>query len=188
MVSGSVSVPDGQAPEGGWPVISWAHGTTGVADACAPSTGSVPGSDGEYLRYINETIDRYVRAGSAVVQTDYVGMGTPGVHPYINGDSEANAVPDIVTAARDRKRNSDGARAREQSACRAGGGLRRPVRPPLVPEPAGELTQSRSARRTFPSVEAHLSDSGPHVADVEVADPLAVFYEVAGAVDRLAVV
>jgi alpha-beta hydrolase superfamily lysophospholipase len=72
-----------------------------VADACAPSTGSVPGSDGEYLQYINETIDRYVQAGYAVVQTDYVGMGTPGVHPYINGDSEANAVTDIVTAARE---------------------------------------------------------------------------------------
>lgn len=99
VVSGSVSVPGGQAPEGGWPVLSWAHGTTGVADACAPSTGSVPGSDGEYLRYVNETIDRYVQAGYAVAQTDYVGMGTPGVHPYINGDSEANAVTDIVTAA-----------------------------------------------------------------------------------------
>jgi len=35
------------------------------------------------------------------VQTDYVGMGTPGVNPYINGDSEANAVTDIVTAARE---------------------------------------------------------------------------------------
>lgn len=101
VVSGSVSVPGGQAPEGGWPVISWAHGTTGVADACAPSTGSVPGSDGEYLQYVNETIDRYVQAGYAVAQTDYVGMGTPGVHPYINGDSEANAVTDIVTAARE---------------------------------------------------------------------------------------
>ena len=57
-------------------------------------------SDGEYLRYINETLDRYINAGYAVVQTDYVGLGTPGVHPYINGDSEANAVTDIVTAAR----------------------------------------------------------------------------------------
>lgn len=101
VVSGSVSVPTGAAPEGGWPVISWAHGTTGVADACAPSTGSVPTSDGEYLRYIDDTLNRYLRAGYAVVQTDYVGLGTPGVHPYINGDSEANAVTDIVRAARE---------------------------------------------------------------------------------------
>lgn len=100
VVSGSVSVPAGEVPEGGWPVISWAHGTTGVADACAPSSGSVPGSDGEYLRYVDETLDRFVRAGYAVAQTDYAGLGTPGVHPYINGDSEAAAVTDIVRAAR----------------------------------------------------------------------------------------
>ncbi|MDQ2677448.1 MAG: hypothetical protein M3Y51_01790 [Actinomycetota bacterium] len=31
-VSGVVLVPDGPAPEGGWPVVSWGHGTTGVAD------------------------------------------------------------------------------------------------------------------------------------------------------------
>lgn len=99
VVSGSVSVPGGPAPDGGWTVISWAHGTTGVADACAPSSGSVPGSDGEYLSFIGDTLDRYLQAGYAVVQTDYVGLGTPGIHPYINGDSEANAVTDIVTAA-----------------------------------------------------------------------------------------
>ena len=36
-ISGSVSVPKGKPPKGGWPVITWAHGTTGVADICAPS-------------------------------------------------------------------------------------------------------------------------------------------------------
>src|SRR5688572_28267088 len=36
-VSGSVYVPKGTAPAGGWPVIAWAHGTTGTADVCAPS-------------------------------------------------------------------------------------------------------------------------------------------------------
>ena len=36
-VSGSVAVPKGKAPKGGWPVITWAHGTTGLADSCAPS-------------------------------------------------------------------------------------------------------------------------------------------------------
>ena len=40
-VSGSVSVPEGKAPKRGWPVITWAHGTTGVADVCAPSRNSV---------------------------------------------------------------------------------------------------------------------------------------------------
>ena len=36
-VSGTVAVPKGKAPKGGWPVITWAHGTVGIADACAPS-------------------------------------------------------------------------------------------------------------------------------------------------------
>jgi len=40
-VSGSVSVPKGKPPKGGWPVITWAHGTTGVADICAPSRDNV---------------------------------------------------------------------------------------------------------------------------------------------------
>ena len=35
-VTGLVRVPDGRAPGAGWPVISWAHGTTGTADRCAP--------------------------------------------------------------------------------------------------------------------------------------------------------
>lgn len=100
VVSGTVSVPEGAAPEGGWPVISWAHGTTGVADVCAPSSGVVAGPDGEYLAYIAQTLDRFLQAGYAVAQTDYVGMGTPGLHPYVNGDSEANAVVDIVRASR----------------------------------------------------------------------------------------
>src|SRR5690606_10823059 len=30
-VSGIVSVPSGEPPAGGWPVISWGHGSTGLA-------------------------------------------------------------------------------------------------------------------------------------------------------------
>ena len=37
VVSGSVFTPRGQAPDGGWPVIALAHGTTGIDQACAPS-------------------------------------------------------------------------------------------------------------------------------------------------------
>ena len=29
--------PDGAPPEGGWPLIAWAHGTVGLGDSCAPS-------------------------------------------------------------------------------------------------------------------------------------------------------
>ena len=35
--SGVVVVPGGAPPAGGFPIVSWAHGTTGVASGCAPS-------------------------------------------------------------------------------------------------------------------------------------------------------
>src|SRR5882762_9740560 len=36
-VSGLVAFPIGEAPAGGWPVASWAHGTVGSNDEAAPS-------------------------------------------------------------------------------------------------------------------------------------------------------
>src|SRR5437588_7844027 len=39
-VSGTVSVPRGRPPRGGWPVITYAHATTGIARICAPSLDS----------------------------------------------------------------------------------------------------------------------------------------------------
>ncbi|MFE3291785.1 lipase family protein [Rhodococcus sp. NPDC059234] len=93
LSTGVVYLPQGTAPEGGWPVVSWAHGTTGVADQCAPSA--------------NVPADRTVRGlghwlsqGYAVVATDYVGLGTEGVHPYLDGRSAAHSVVDMVRAAR----------------------------------------------------------------------------------------
>ncbi|MGM3213879.1 alpha/beta hydrolase, partial [Klebsiella pneumoniae] len=35
--TGLLYLPAGTAPAGGWPVVSWAHGTQGIADHCAPS-------------------------------------------------------------------------------------------------------------------------------------------------------
>jgi fermentation-respiration switch protein FrsA (DUF1100 family) len=99
-VSGSVSVPKGKSPKGGWPVISWAHGTTGVADACAPSRDSATSLGHNASSYINPELNDWLRAGYAVVQTDYQGLGTPGKHPYLIGEAEGRSVLDIVTAAR----------------------------------------------------------------------------------------
>ena len=99
-VSGSVAVPKGKPPKGGWPVITWAHGTTGVADSCAPTrdfTGT-PTPTGE--TYINPDLTAWLQAGYAVVRTDYEGLGTPGTHPYLVGTSEGRSVLDIVSAAR----------------------------------------------------------------------------------------
>ncbi|MEU5840216.1 lipase family protein [Rhodococcus sp. NPDC047139] len=101
LVSGTVAIPEGEAPEGGWPVISWAHGTTGVGDACAPSADTPGGPAHSYVGRTTAVLDRWVADGYAVVQTDYEGLGTPGGHPYMNGDSAAASVVDIVRAARE---------------------------------------------------------------------------------------
>ncbi len=90
-VTGIIAVPDTPAPPGGHPVVAWAHGTTGIADACAPSLDPL-----DAVPFANNFLDR----GWAVVATDYEGLGTPGRHPYIVGDSEARGTIDIVRAAR----------------------------------------------------------------------------------------
>ncbi|MFD4407692.1 alpha/beta hydrolase family protein [Nocardia sp. NPDC058499] len=100
VVSGSVAIPATEPPPEGWPVVSWAHGTTGYADTCAPSVDTRDGLEHDYLGPITQTLASWISAGYAVVQTDYEGLGTPGGHPYINGTSAANTVTDIVRAAR----------------------------------------------------------------------------------------
>ena len=88
-VSGFLATPAGESPPAGWPLVAYAHGTTGQADICAPSHDAEREilSDGPYLE------------GYAVVATDYEGLGTPGLHPYIVGRSEARGVLDSVRAA-----------------------------------------------------------------------------------------
>ena len=100
VVSGSVSVPKGKPPKGGWPVISWAHGTTGAADACAPTRIRPNSVVAPYVAYVHPQMEDWVKAGYAVVATDYQGLGTPGPHPYLIGEAEGRSVVDIVSAAR----------------------------------------------------------------------------------------
>lgn len=100
-VSGTVAVPDAPPPPDGWPLVSWAHGTTGVADDCAPSLDTGPGYPAhDYTAAVRAVQQRWVEAGYAVAQTDYQGLGTPGPHGYLIGDAEARAVTDIALAAR----------------------------------------------------------------------------------------
>jgi pimeloyl-ACP methyl ester carboxylesterase len=86
-VTGTISYPTDPPPPGGWPVVSWAHGTSGLASKCAPSrNGAATGSYG-------------VRG--VVVATDYVGLGPLGErHTYLSGKAEGFSVIDIVRAAR----------------------------------------------------------------------------------------
>ena len=97
--SGYVIAPSTPAPAGGYPVIAWAHGTTGFAAPCAPSlfTGSGGGS-GPYLL---PSLDRYLAAGYVVSAADYQGLGVAdGVHPYLLGSSEGRSVLDATRATR----------------------------------------------------------------------------------------
>jgi pimeloyl-ACP methyl ester carboxylesterase len=100
VVSGSVSVPKGKAPKGGWPVISWAHGTTGAADSCAPTRIRPTSIVAPYVAYVHPQFEDWIKAGYAVVATDYQGLGTPGPHSYLVGEAEGRSVVDMVSAAR----------------------------------------------------------------------------------------
>jgi hypothetical protein len=106
-VSGIIAFPAKSPPAGGWPVISWAHGTVGSADKCAPSMDSddlgPPADSGiGLLRKINKAphrlLNAFLRAGLAVAMTDYEGCGTYGNHPYLLGESEGRGILDIVPA------------------------------------------------------------------------------------------
>ncbi|MGN6722972.1 MAG: alpha/beta hydrolase family protein [Marmoricola sp.] len=94
-VTGEVFIPQGTPPAGGWPVLSWAHGTSGLADKCAPSNmgPAEPARDFAYLH-------TWMSQGYAVVATDYAGLGTPGLPAYLNGLSEAHNIVDMVKAGR----------------------------------------------------------------------------------------
>lgn len=91
-VTAEVILPAGQPPTGGWPIVAWAHGTVGVADHCAPSNNPWSERNRHYLA-------EWMKRGFAVVGTDYQGLGTPGVHPYLNTRVEAYSLLDGVKAA-----------------------------------------------------------------------------------------
>ncbi|MDF2733321.1 MAG: secretory lipase [Desertimonas sp.] len=98
VVTGLVSVPDDIAPFGGFPVLLYGHGTTGMADTCAPSVAidndnAFGDYDGEF-NGVAGTANAWV-----TVATDYEGLGGPGPHPFIVGVSEGRGMLDAGRAA-----------------------------------------------------------------------------------------
>ncbi len=91
-VSGLVYIPLGTPPAGGWPVLAVAHGTTGLGDQCAPSRSAGGPAEAALIGVIGIPF--------IVAITDYEGLGTPGVHPYLVGHSEGHSVLDSARAAR----------------------------------------------------------------------------------------
>lgn len=105
VVSGAVLTPRKRTEKPGRrDTVAWAHGTEGIADRCAPSRSPILESDPTYLVY-SRTVAGYLRRGWTVAATDYEGLGTPGPHPYLNGESEARGVIDSVRAARNLDRS-----------------------------------------------------------------------------------
>ena len=89
----AVFTPTGDAPEGGWPVVAWAHGTVGLGDDCTPS--ALPRSE----RAV-EYLDHWLAQGYAIVASDYTGLGTPGLMPYLDTVATAHSIVDSVVASR----------------------------------------------------------------------------------------
>jgi pimeloyl-ACP methyl ester carboxylesterase len=92
FVSGVVIVPQGDPPPGGRPIVAWAHPTSGVTPACAPSLAM-------FLFQQIQGLRSFIEHGYVVAATDYPGLGTPQTHPYLVGDSEGRAVIDSVRVA-----------------------------------------------------------------------------------------
>jgi alpha-beta hydrolase superfamily lysophospholipase len=75
--------------------VAWAHGTTGLADQCAPSTNV-----DVFWPEARIAVAALLNRGWTVAATDYAGLGTAQQHPYLIGGSEARAIIDSVKAAR----------------------------------------------------------------------------------------
>lgn len=95
-VSGYVLAPLDAATDADWPVVAYAHGTAGMADQCAPSATverDLQGFGGEA-----SLLGQVASRGYVVVASDYEGLGTPGLHPYLVGESAARSILDSVRA------------------------------------------------------------------------------------------
>ncbi len=90
LATATVTLPiDATAPADGWPLVANAHGTVGLDDPCRLS-GTVSGSGLAGL---------FGARGTIGVAPDYLGLGGPGVHRYLDLYDEAVAVLDSLRAA-----------------------------------------------------------------------------------------
>lgn len=95
-----IFTPKTAPPANGWPIVAWAHGTTGVADKCAPSQMDFKG---DIFSDTRKMVDDFLKEGYVVVAPDYEGLGEPGgkeLHPFLNVKSEAYSITDAVVATK----------------------------------------------------------------------------------------
>lgn len=96
-VSGLVFLPHGESPQGGWAIVSYAVGTTGITSIAAPSLDPLATVLG-YPAWT--TIPSFLQAQYAIVLSDQEGRGTAGPHPYLHGPMLAANQIDAVRAGR----------------------------------------------------------------------------------------
>jgi pimeloyl-ACP methyl ester carboxylesterase len=92
-VSGAFFLPRGTPPVEGWPVVSFAHGTTGIGTNCGPT--QQPDLHG-YSTVVASLLERKY----AVALTDYEGLGRTGSHSYLEQRTAAFNTIDAVRAFR----------------------------------------------------------------------------------------
>ena len=90
------------------PIVTWCHGTTGLGDAACPSAQPDPAREltGYFTPQSTRQIDygvpglqAMIAAGWVVCATDYQGLGSPGVHQYTVGATNARDGVFIARAA-----------------------------------------------------------------------------------------
>ena len=91
-VTGTVFEPTGHAPEGGWPVIVFGHGSVGVGPDCAPSLSPTLNGGADSIRAM-------MSLGYVLVMPDYQGLGSKSsFHPYLDATTEGYNLIDAARA------------------------------------------------------------------------------------------
>lgn len=92
-VTGTVFIPKGKAPDGGWPVIALGHATSGLGHNCAPSLSPS-------LLDLAPGVTLLIHGGYAVTIADYQGLGSDqNYHPYLDPTTVGYNLIDLVRAA-----------------------------------------------------------------------------------------
>ncbi len=107
-VSGVVIAPAAKALPIGRPVVTYGHGTTGLARNCGISNIENPAKDASFYVFPKSPdhidagipgLTQMIAAGYVVAATDYNGLGAPGFHQYLIGPTAARNVLDAAVAA-----------------------------------------------------------------------------------------
>jgi len=113
-VTGIIVAPKGESSSPR-PILNWEHGTTGGSRASAPSLAPNPAQE-LVQRSATAPIDYgipylgdFLKRGFVVVASDYYGLGGPGIHQYLVGESAARNGLDIARAARNLSETGAGA-------------------------------------------------------------------------------